>query len=127
MCVCTYICTRITYVYSYRTRTTNCITHTHTHTPISHHRNARAYSHRTLAALFRIGRIAIVGALTDARGDMRSALLVAFGASVARYSGHTVFARTLAARLVARFARSADRMTVASCGRTNNNIKQLLY
>jgi len=52
---------------------------------------------------------------------MRSALLVAFGASVARDSGHTVFARTLAARLVASLARGADRVTVASCRHETTN------
>lgn len=51
--------------------------------------------------------------LTNARSYMRSTLLVAFGAPVARNSGHTVLTRTLAARLIASFTRGTDRMTVA--------------
>lgn len=53
--------------------------------------------------------------LTDARRNMRSALLVASGASVASNTGYAVFAGTLAAALVTGLSRSSDRMTVTRC------------
>lgn len=56
--------------------------------------------------------------LTDARRNMRSALLVAPGASVASSTGYTVFAGTLAGALVTGLSRSADRMAVARCNAT---------
>lgn len=46
---------------------------------------------------------------------MRSALLVASGASVASSTGYTVFAGTLAGALVTGLSRSPDRVTVARC------------
>lgn len=55
------------------------------------------------------------GILTDARRNMRSALLVASGASVASNTGYTVFAGTLAAALVTGLSRSSNRMAVARC------------
>lgn len=57
--------------------------------------------------------------LTDARRNMRSALLVAPGASVASNTGYTVFAGTLAAALVTGLSRSSDRMAVTRCNATN--------
>lgn len=44
---------------------------------------------------------------------MRSALLIAFGAPVARDTGNSVFTWTLATCLVTGFPRGTDRMTVA--------------
>ena len=57
--------------------------------------------------------------LTDARRNMRSALLVASGASVASNTGYAVFAGTLAAALVTGLSRSSDRMTVTCCNAIN--------
>lgn len=60
--------------------------------------------------------------LTDARRNMRSALLVASGASVASSTGYTVFAGTLAGALVTGLSRSPDRVTVARCNPTNRSL-----
>ena len=49
---------------------------------------------------------------TDARGNVRAALLIALGASVTRHSGDPIFAGALSRGLVARFPRRADRVTV---------------
>ena len=51
--------------------------------------------------------------LTDAGRDGRLALLVARVAAVARETGHSVLARALTRRLVARSAQRADRVTLA--------------
>lgn len=57
--------------------------------------------------------------LTDARRNMRSALLVAPGASVASCTGYAVFAGTLAGALVTGLSRSSDRMAVTRCNATS--------
>jgi len=57
--------------------------------------------------------------LTDARRNMRSALLVAPGASVASNTGYAVFTGTLAAALVTGLSRSSDRMAVTRCNTEN--------
>lgn len=63
--------------------------------------------------------------LTDARRDVRPALLVALGASVAGGARDSVLARTLSTRLVACLARGANRVTVTRWNTRANNIKQM--
>lgn len=58
--------------------------------------------------------------LTDARRNMRSALLVAPGTSVASNTGYAVFAGTLAAALVTGLSRSSDRMAITRCNKRTN-------
>lgn len=65
--------------------------------------------------------------LTDARRNMRSALLVASGASVASNTGYTVFAGTLAAALVTGLSRSSNRMTITRCDVTNNSVIYIFF
>jgi hypothetical protein len=52
---------------------------------------------------------------TDARGDGRAALLVAFGTAVAGDAGHAVLAGTLASGLVAGFASSTHGVAITGC------------
>ena len=51
--------------------------------------------------------------LTDAGGDLGSALLVALGAAVAGDASHTVLAGALAGALVARLSGCPDRVALA--------------
>jgi len=78
---------------------------------------------RTARHSFRIKR----PKFTYARRDLRSALLVSFGASVARYSGHAVFARTLSGCVIARLSGRADWMTVARWNIRYARIKVIEY
>lgn len=60
---------------------------------------------------------------------MGSALLVAPGASVARYSSYPVFARALSGALVARLARGTYGVAVAGCNTpcANNGVSIFWY